>query len=266
MTAEERAPLKILVCIKQAPDLESAFRINEEGSGYDETGLVFRPNKYDENALEEAALLKERFANTQFTALTVGPRQWEAAARRGLEFGADFGVHIVTPDFQRLDALQTASFIAAYAGRGRFDLLLFGVMSEDEERSQVGPMTAALLDLPCATTVVKETISEDFSRVEVERELEGGRREIIEMPLPAALTVQSSINLPRYPNLTNKLRARKQEITLIHASTLPTPRKCSRPVRAYLPPPSKMGAFIGGTVEEQAETLIRLIHEKTGVL
>ena len=258
--------MKILVCIKQAPDLESAFRINAGGTGYDENGLVFRLNKYDENALEEAARLKETFGNVEITALTVGPQKAEAAVRRGLEFGADFGVHVIIPDFQSMDALEIASFITAYAEKNRFDLLLFGVMSEDEERYQVGPMTAAILKLPCATTVVKETVSGDLSRVEVERELEGGRREIVVLPLPAVLTVQSSINIPRYPNLTNKLRARKQEIVRIPAPSLATPRKCAELVRAYLPPPSKMGIFIAGTVEEQADTLIRLIHEKTGVL
>ena len=258
--------MKILVCVKQVPDMESAFRINAESTGYDETGLVFRLNRYDENALEEAVRIKERFGDVEITVLSVGPQRVETAVRRGLEFDADFGAHVITADSRRMDALEIASLIASYAKEKDYDLFLFGVMSEDEERSQVGPMTAAILNLPCATTVVKETIAEDRSRVEVERELEGGRREVVDLSMPSVLTVQSSINLPRYPNLTNKLRARRQEINRIPDSSFPVPRKCAKLIRAYPPPPSKMGTFIEGSIEEQVEKLLRVIHEKTGVL
>ena len=258
--------MNILVCVKQVPDTESAFRIDEHGKGFDETNLVFRMNAYDEYALEEAARIKERFPHVHVTALTVGPLRADAVVRRGLEFGADEGVHLVTDRGQGTDALETASRIAAFARDRAFDLLLFGVMSEDEQFCQTGPMAAVLLDLPYATTVISETASADRRKVRVEREMEGGRRQVVELPLPSVLTLQSGINRPRYPSLSNKLRARKQGLRVIDTKEMPAPRPCQEIVRAGLPPPPKTGAFLEGSLEEKAEALVRILHEKTDVL
>jgi len=139
-------------------------------------------------------------------------------------------------------------------------------MSEDEQFSQTGPMVAALLDLPYATTVVSESISEDKEIVTVERELEGGGRQVVEMPLPSVLAVQSGINRPRYPSLTNKLRARKQELHVIETTRMTPVERCQELLQASLPPPSKTGTFLEGTLEEQAAALVQIIHENTDVL
>lgn len=258
--------MNILVCVKQVPDTEGTFRIDEDGKGFDETNLVFRMNVYDEYALEEAARIKERFPEARITALTAGPARAEAVVRRGLEFGADEGVHLFTDRGQGTDALETASRIAAFAKNRDFDLFLFGVMSEDEQSCETGPMVAVLLGLPYATTVISQTLSEDRRRVRLEREMEGGRRQIVEMPLPSLLTLQSGINRPRYPSLSNKLRARKQGLRVIHTGGISSVRPCREIVRAGLPPPPKTGTFLEGSLEEQAEALVRILHEKTDVL
>jgi len=258
--------LKILVCVKHVPDMEANFKIDPEGVAIDESGLVFRANGYDEFALEESARIREKFGDVEVTALSVGPVRAEAAVRRGIEFGADFGTHIVTGEGYCPDAYDTARIIASYAREPGFDLLIFGVMSEDEQRCQVGPMTASLLDLPCATTVIKEDLSPEEAMITVERELEGGRREVVEMSLPAAITVQSGINLPRYPNLTNKLRARSQQLTVLDAGDPNHEKMCGEPQKLYYPPPAEPGLFIEGTLDEQAEKIISIIHEKTDVL
>jgi electron transfer flavoprotein beta subunit len=258
--------VRILVCVKQVPDSESAFRVDQEGKGFDEAGVVFRMNSYDEFAVEEAVRIKEERPGVEITALTVGPRRSEAVVRRALELGADHGVHIVTEGGQGMDPLQKASRIAHVARDRAFDLLLFGVMSEDEQYCQTGPMVAALLDLPCATTVVSRELLKGNQRIRVERELEGGRRQVVEMPLPSVLTVQSGINRPRYPSLSNKLRARRQEIPAILHPVTGSDRRCQELVRASLPAPSKTGIFLGGSLEEKAEALVRILHERTDVL
>ena len=263
---ERESPVRILVCVKQVPDMEGTFRIDEHGKGFEETHTVFRMNSYDDYAVEESVQIKERFLDVEITALTVGTQRARTVVRRALELGADQGVHLVTDRGQGMDALETSSRIAAFAKDQPFDLLLFGVMSEDEQFSQTGPMVAALLDLPYATTVVSETISQDRQRVTVERELEGGRRQIVEMPLPSVLTVQSGINRPRYASLSNKLRARKQELQVIDVNRMSPAERCQELVRASLPPPSKTGIFLEGTLEEQAAALVRIIHENTDVL
>jgi electron transfer flavoprotein beta subunit len=248
------------------PDAESTFRLDEQGRGFDESGILFGMNSYDEYALEEAVRIKEERPQVEITALTVGPRRAEAVVRRALELGADQGAHLLTESGQGMDSLQTTSRIASFAGGKDFDLILCGVMSEDEQCCQTGPMLAALLGLPCSTTVISEEILEGGSRARVERELEGGRRQVVELPLPAVLTVQSGINRPRYPSLSNKLRARKQQIQEIDSAAMSPDRRCQELVRACLPPPSKTGTFLEGSLEEKAEALVQIIYEKTDLL
>ena len=258
--------MRILVCVKQVPDAESTFRVDEQGKGFDEAGILFRMNSYDEYALEEAVRIKEERQQVEITAVTVGPSRAEAVVRRALELGADHGAHLLTESGQGMDSLQTASRLASFAKERGFDLILCGVMSEDEQSCQTGPMVAALLGLPYASTVISQRILEDERRVRVERELEGGRRQVVELPLPAVLTVQSGINRPRYPSLSNKLRARKQELQEIDSVGMSPDPHCQDLVRAILPPPSKTGVFLVGTLEEKAEALVQIIHEKMDVL
>lgn len=258
--------MKALVCVKQVPDMESAFRVARSGVGYDSEGLVFRMNSYDEFACEEAARIKENFGGVEVCAITVGPPRAQAVVRRALEFGADRAVHIVTPESSALDALETASLIASWASDNFFDLVLAGVMSEDYQRCATGPMLAALLDIPCATTVVHLEIATDCKTLVAERELEAGRREMVGMPLPCLITVQSGINTPRYPSLTNKLRAKKAEIETIASHDLPKPNKCEISQLTYLPPPTGAVVVLEGTLERQAEELVRIIHGKTNAI
>ena len=254
------------MCVKQVPDPESTFRVDEQGKGFDEAGILFRMNSYDEFAMEEAVQIKEQRPQVEVTAVTVGPARAEAVVRRALELGADHGAHLVTKSGQGMDSLLTASRIAAFAKEKAFDLILCGVMSEDEQCCQTGPMVAALLGLPYATTVISESILDGERLVRVERELEGGRRQVVELPLPAVLTVQSGINRPRYPSLSNKLRARKQELEELDSAGTSPGRQCQELVRACLPPPSKTGVFLEGSLGEKAEALVQVIHEKTDVL
>jgi len=254
--------MNILVCVKQVPDRESDFRVDAQGSGLDECRLTFVMNEYDACAVEEAVRIKEAGQGVQVTALSIGPARAEEVVRRALEGGADRGVHILTPAGRVLDSLQTASLIASYARRHRFDLILSGVMSEDCQRAQTGPMTAALLDIPFATTVVRQNISDDRTRIEAERELEGGRRETVELPLPCLLTVQTGINLPRYPSLSNKLRARKQPLQSFELSEFPEGEKCQRTLELRTPPPAAEGTVLEGAAEHQADILARLFYER----
>ncbi len=254
------------MCVKQVPDTENTFRLDGDGKGFREAGIVFRMNSYDEVAVEEAVRIKEERRQVEITALTVGPSRAEAVVRRALELGADHGAHIVTERGQGMDSLQTASRIVSFAKEKDFDLILCGVMSEDEQCCQTGPMVAALLDLPYATTVISERILEGEQLVRVEKEMEGGWRQVVELPLPSVLTVQSGINRPRYPSLSNKLRARKQELQEIESLGMSSDRQCQELVRVSLPPPSKTGVFLDGSLEEKAEALVQIIHEKTDVL
>jgi electron transfer flavoprotein beta subunit len=257
---------KILVCVRQVPDAGGTFRPDDTGSNLDETGLVYRINEYDLFAVEEAVRWKERAWAERITALSVGPERAGSVVRRAMEFGVDHGVHILTREEEPPDALTTASLIAEYASGQGFLLMLFGVMSEDLQRCQTGPMTAALLGIPHASAVISAECPERAASVRVEQEREAGRREILEIPLPALLAVQPGINLPRYPSLSHKLRARKQALERISCETLRPEAGRVRRVRLVPPPPVRSGLFLTGTPEEKAEKLVQVIHEKTGLL
>ncbi len=257
--------MRILVCVKQVPDLEADFIPNAFQSGYDEAGLTFRMNNYDEFAVEEAVRIKEEASGVEITALSVGPARAEQTVRRAMEMGADYGVLIEDADAGMRQPVAVAGLIAAYAKDKNFDLILTGVMAEDDQCSQVGPMLAEMLDMPCASTVVARQLADDLGRVTVERELEGGARHIVRLPLPAVLTIQSGINFPRYPSLSNKLRVRKQEVIRISAADLDVNDNGSGQVFVSEPPPAPTGEFLDGTTEEIADQLVERLY-KLGVI
>ncbi|HNW28860.1 MAG TPA: hypothetical protein PKN50_10320, partial [Spirochaetota bacterium] len=122
---------------------------------------------------------------------------------------------------------------------------------------------AARLGLPCAVSVVRETISPDRKTVMVECELEGGINEKIELPVPCLLSIQSGINRPRYPSLSNVLRAKEQKLIMIQADQGVIPQRPEQPVSISYPEKSSTGVVISGTPEQKAEQLLAILHEKS---
>ncbi len=171
--------------------------------------------------------------------------------------GGDHAFHIQTPKGRRLTGKETARLIAGCVKGGQYDLILAGIMSQDEQAGQVGPMVAVFLEIPWVSAVVgMEPAGSGFFRVQ--REREGGVIDTLMLSLPALVTIQTSANPPRYPTLTHVLRANRQEITLINAPDLAP----ACPVELYPPPEGPMGEFLEGTLEEKAEKLHTLLHER----
>jgi len=159
-----------------------------------------------------------------------------------------------------------ANLLAAWAGPQKFDLILCGVMSEDLQRGQVGPMLAQLLNYPCATTVISLQLSQDRKKILCERELEQGLREKVELPLPALLTLQTGINIPRWASLSNVLRVKKMEIAAFPAAELGRVQSCEKLVRAYLPERSRKCEFLEGDSASVADRLLSEIRSRVKVL
>jgi electron transfer flavoprotein beta subunit len=257
--------LKIMVCIRAVPTAGSAFRINRAGTGYDEAGLSFQVNEYDLFAMEEAVRLKER-AGAEVTAVTVGPARAQEQLRKAMGLGADRGCLIDDAAAPAPDALATASLLAAWARPRGFDLILCGVMSEDLQRGQTGPMLAELLGMAGATTVIKLDLDPGKGRLTCERELEGCRRERVELSMPALITVQSGINLPRYASLSNVLRVKRLEVPIVPAATLGPTLSGQRTVRAYLPEATTTCEFLAGDPRAVARALILKIRARAPVI
>lgn len=255
--------MKILVCIKQVLDRDARLEV-EQGDDWPVAGAgtAFRISRFDEHALEEALLIKDRYPETEIHVVSLGPQRVTGAIGRALSKGADQGIHLIC-DISCLSAFTTAAGIAAYArGRG-FDLILAGVVSEDAMQGQVGPMLAAMLRVPCAVAVVALETMADEGKVLVESELEGGIREKIAVPLPALLTVQCSASQPRYPSLSNILQARDKRIITLDATQETMAEKREVFGAPALPQPSTKGRILSGNIEEKADQLLNILHERS---
>lgn len=255
--------MKILVCVKQVPETESAILIDDAGKWIQMDHISdFKMNRLDEYAVEEAVRLKEAFSDTIIDIISVGPDRSADAIRRAMGMGADHGIHIRAELEAYLSSFTTSSWIAEQARNRNYALILAGAMSEDNMQGQVGPMIAARLDLPWATAVILEKMAPDKKRIYVEREIEGGHRDACELRLPAVLTIQSGINTPRYPSLSNLLRANRQEPAKIQAGDLAKITAPEALVRMVYPQKTRDGLVLEGSEPEKATQLIRILRER----
>ena len=255
--------MKLLVCIKQVPDMESKFRIDADGLWYDRTDLAWRMNEYDEYAVEQAVQVKEATGG-DLTVLCIGPEQVKETMKKALAMGCDRGIHITDDASHLRDPFAIASLIAAYAKDKDFDLIFTGMQSQDRGSGQVGVMAAELLGLPALTTVVGFAL--DHGTVTVRRELEGGIKAKIECSLPALVTCQLGLNPPRYPTLPNIMKAKKKELLSVAAGELDATGNLLRTVKMAFPEKRGGGVFLEGEVGDVADRLIRILKEKTSVL
>ncbi len=248
--------MKILVCVKQVGMPVSAESADTARPN------DFRMNRFDEYAIEEAILIREAFKPASTDVITAGPERAAEVLKRAVGMGADRCIHILTPEEDFPDPSAIASLIAEYARHHEYDLVLAGVMSEDMMQGQVGPMAAELLGLPCATAVIAVDVSPEAGTVNAEREIEGGSREMLEIRLPAFLTIQTGINRPRYPALSHLLRASRQGVETIKAASLnPSPPRQSV-VGTDVPTGQRQGQVLKGTPEQKAEHLLTIFREK----
>lgn len=261
--------MNILVCVKAVPDFD---RIIASENLYDnppdplkavDDAAELYMNRFDESAVEEAVLIKEKFAETHIDIVSCGPEGAQKAVKRAIGMGADRGIHIKASYSRACDALQTARAISLVASEKTYDLILTGVMSEDMMQFQVGPMLAAYLDIPWASAVVRAEFDPKKSMVSVEQEREGGARALIELDLPALVTIQTGINTPRYPSLSNMLRANKTGLDEIPIDSLDAGNNTYSIAGYAMPEKKRAGRIIEGTPEEKAEKLIRLLQQNS---
>jgi electron transfer flavoprotein beta subunit len=204
--------MNVLVCIKRVPATAGQITLSPDAQEIDTRYLGFTVSPHEECAVEEAVRLIERHGGSS-TVLTLGPEAAVDQLRDAMALGIERAILLET-DGREWDPIATASAIAeaieAERAAGRtYDLVMFGNESADSAGYQVGVRVADALDLPCVTGIKALEISDD--RATVRRQTESGW-EAAEVPLPAVLTVKEGLNLPRYPSLPGRLRAKKKEI------------------------------------------------------
>lgn len=259
--------MHVVVCVKHVPDTEAPIRIRADGRAVEESGLNFVMNYYDEHAVEEALRIKERTGGT-VTVVTAGPARAVEALRAALAMGADQAIHVQDPALGGLDHLGVARVLAAAIAPLPHDLVLCGKLATDDNASVVGPALAEYLGLPQATAVT--TLALGDGRATAHREVEGAV-EVLEVALPAVVTVERNINEPRYPSLPGIMKAKRTPVavkTLADLGLTPDSAGGSRVELVGLTPPPKRqaGRIIQGEPGPAVKELVRVLHEEVKVL
>ena len=257
--------MKLLVCVKQVPDMESHFKVNDSGDWFSEADLAYRMNEYDEYAVEQAVQLREQLGEgADLTVLSIGPDRVVETIKKALAVGCDRGVHIQDPNVHKKDPWQVASMIAAFAQDKNFDLIFTGLQSQDRGSAQVGVTVAELLGHACATTLVNFEYAD--GAIKGKRELEGGIKGKVGLNLPALVTCQLGLNVPRYPTLPNIMKAKKKEILAVPVADVLKEESLAVSEKFYPPARKGGGVVLEGDVADLTNKLIAILKDKTTVL
>lgn len=256
--------MKILVCIKQVPDMESRFKVDAAGTWFEESDLAWRMNEYDEFAVEQAVQLKEQLGDADLTVLSIGPARVKEAIKKTLAMGADRAVHVTDDAASEKDPFQIASVIATFAKDKSFDVIFTGMQSQDRGSAQVGVLAGELLGIPSLTTAVEFEYAD--GTITLRRELEGGLKTVVKAQTPALVTCQLGLNTPRYPTLPNIMKAKRKELLEVPVADLLTEE--ARLDTLSLAYPEKKGSalVLEGEIGDLVDQVIGILKEKTAVL
>ena len=256
--------MKILVAIKQVPERDAQIRIDSSSKWINEADLQWMLNESDAFALEEALQLKEKQGG-EVIVVSAGPERVGSTIREALAKGADRGIHVESDDLGRRDALGVARLLAAAIKPENPDLLLTGLQSDDLGYGQTGVILAALLGLPHSSLILH--VEKTELGLTVKRELEEGWFQTVELPLPAALTIQSGGTKLRYATLMGIKRAKTKEVRRVAAGALGADFAATVNLeRVSLPQKQKSTQLLSGTPKEAAAALVEKLKFEARVL
>lgn len=241
---------KILVCLKRVVDYNVRIRVEADGSGIALEGVKMALNPFDEIALEEALRIKERGQAEEVVAVSIGVTECQQQLRTGLAMGADRAILVETTT--ALEPLGAARVLKALVDRETPDLVLLGKQAIDDDNNQTGQMLAALWGRPQATFASKIVLGDGI--MTVTREVDAGL-EVIEVDLPAVITADLRLNVPRYVKLPDIMKARKKALELIPLQELSIGIEPQFTVRRTAPPPVRQKGIIVKDVAELVQTL-----------
>lgn len=255
--------MEILVCVKRVPATGGRITLTPDGQEIDTRFLGFTISPHEECAVEEAVRIVEAQGGSS-TVLTLGPPAAEEQLRDAMAIGIDAAILLET-DGREFDPIATAAAIVETvrtreAAGAPFDLILFGNEAADSGDFQVGIRVAVALGRPVVAGVKSLTLGD--GAVVARREAPTGGWETYELPLPAVVSVKEGLNLPRYPSIPGRLRAKRREIERVEPAWSST-----GPVKLGLRLPEEQGAqveILGRGPEAAADVVDVLV--KIGVL
>jgi electron transfer flavoprotein beta subunit len=255
--------MNILVCVKRVPATGGRINLTADAQEIDTRYLGFTVSPHEECAVEEAVRIVEAQGGST-AVLTLGPTAAEEQLRDAMAVGIERAILLET-DGREFDPIATSSAIvdairAQEAANGPFDLVLLGNEAADTGDFQVGIRVAVALDRPVVTGI--KSLSVGDGRAAARREAAGGGWETYDVPLPAVLSVKEGLNLPRYPSVPGRLRAKRKDVDRIEPAWS---SNGTRKLGLRLPEEQGTPVEILGNGPEAAVTVVDLL-ERIGVL
>jgi electron transfer flavoprotein beta subunit len=243
--------MKLLVCISKTPDTTSKIAFTEGNTKFDENGVQWIINPYDEwYSLVRAIEMKEQDPTATIHLITVGEADAEPIIRKALALGGDEAIRV---NLQSNDSFVVASQIAAIAKEGAYDLILTGKETIDYNSACIGSMLSGLLDLPFVSLANKMQLNGNTASIQ--REIEGGE-ETCELTLPAIVSCQKGMAEQRIPNMRGIMAARTKPLKVVE----PIAVQATTSIQAYDLPPAKSGVKL--VAADNVEELVRLLKEE----
>lgn len=264
--------MKIAVCVKQVPDSETRINLAAPSPTLDESGFTRVLNPYDAFAVEEAVKIKEarsaaHLGDDEVVAITVGTDTVKEMLKKDcLAVGCDKAIIITDPALEGADDNAIATVMAAAVKNGEYDLVLTGLKTIDDDSGQLGVLMAEKLDIAHVSTITKLDLGD--GNLTAEREIEGGK-EVVEATLPAVLTCQKGLNVPRLPSLPNIMKAGMKPMNTVSCADLGVEVPANLvTVKQYAPPAARGECKMINADDPAAaaKELARLLNEEAKVL
>lgn len=245
--------MKILVSVKRVIDPYVKIRVKSDNSGVETQNIKMAMNPFDEIAIEEALLLREKNWATEVIALCIGGESSQETLRHALALGADRAILVHTET--SFESINIAKILKNIVDKEKPDLVLMGKQAIDGDNNQTPQMLAALLNWPQATYASK--IDASSTHLEVTREIDGGL-ETLKVELPAVVSTDLRLNTPRYASLPNIMKAKRKPLEVIELVDLGLALKQHLEVLKVTAPAVRSA---GVRVETVPELLKKLQHE-----
>jgi electron transfer flavoprotein beta subunit len=257
--------MNIVVCIKQVPGT-TQVKINPETNTLIREGVEAIINPFDENAIEAALQLKDKHGG-KVTVITMGPPQAVNALKDAIALGADEVILLSDRAFAGSDTWATSYTLASAIKKiGQYDLVICGKQAIDGDTAQVGPGVAEFLNIPQITFAVNIEVNDGM--LKVNRLLEE-TNEIVELKMPAMITVVKQINTPRMPSFKGKMKAKNAVIATWNAKDINAEENNiglkgspTSVVKIFTPPPKGGGELLQGSADEMIDSLVRKLRER----
>ena len=247
--------MNILVCISKTPDTTAKIAFTEGNTKFDENGVQWIINPYDEwYSLVRAIEIKEKDPTTNIHLITVGGPEAEPIIRKALALGGDEAIRV---NINSNDSFVIAQQIAAIAKQGSYDLIMTGKETIDYNSACIGSMLSAILDLPFVSLANHLEINGNTATIQ--REIEGGE-ETNEVILPMIISCQKGMAEQRIPNMRGIMAARTKPLKVVD----PVATNAHTSIKEFSLPPTKTGVKL--IAPDQMDELVKLLKEEAKVI